>query len=350
MGELEQILKLMNLINQTCGLDENWSKTGIYYCSATHHLSVIDWMAVLQLIAESGSGKTNLMHIYERLAYNPCPFTCDENMTSVSLRNRLNQAQNATAFIEEADLFPNRKALEAYIINRVDKLKTSGISRTVPTGRSGAWETVTQTVFGATIVHDRYPLTELAALRRVISVPITHYKDRKFLSKSELKPLLPNIQPVIVPLGEIPEAFNSPKTSGSGLDTWKPLIQIASSLQDSEWLTWAWGRVAELNEMLADERQWELELCIFRSLVAAHTEHSKSLDKKEPLPLTSVTQLVKTEYSWIVSQHVAKNLRRLGFMVTPKSGTNYVFTNLEQIKKVGKEIGYVDSELYERME
>jgi hypothetical protein len=349
MSEQEQVQKYTKLINQICGLDENWAKTCIYYCSATHWLSEINWMAVLQFIGESGSGKSNTMTALERMAYEPCLFSCDPKMTSVSLRNKLTQAKNATAFIEEADLYPNRKELEAYIINRVSRLKTSGISRTIPSGERG-WITVSESVFGATVIHDRYPLVNLAALRRAITVPITKYKDRKFLNEEELKPLLSDIHPVIVPLGKIPEAFESPKTSGSGLDAWKPLIRIASSLQDSDWLIWAWSRVAEVNETLADERQWELEICIFRSLVAAYTEHSQTLNKKDPLPLTSITPLVKAEYTWVVSQHVAKNLRKLGFMVTPKSGINYVFTDLEQIRKVGKEIGYVDTELYERME
>ena len=109
--------KIVELINQVCGLGENWAKVCLYYCLATHELHLLEWMPALQILAPPGSGKSQLIKVLSHLAYKPCMFSCYDKMTSATLRNMLEEAKNRTAIIEEADLYPNRTELERYLIN-----------------------------------------------------------------------------------------------------------------------------------------------------------------------------------------------------------------------------------------
>ncbi|MFH1087156.1 MAG: hypothetical protein V1737_01050 [Chloroflexota bacterium] len=112
---------LTALITKVCGLNENWGKTCVYYCMATHKLEEISWMAVLDIVAVQGSGKSQLMDILRQLAYKPHMVVCHDRMTSTTLRNEVAKAEKGTAIIEEGNLYPNRRELESYLINRVDK-------------------------------------------------------------------------------------------------------------------------------------------------------------------------------------------------------------------------------------
>ena len=85
--------QLAELINKVCGLNINWAKTCIYYCMATCKLKFIDWMAVLDVVAPKGSGKSWLIDVLRRLCYKPYDICCHDKMTSVTLRNELENAK-----------------------------------------------------------------------------------------------------------------------------------------------------------------------------------------------------------------------------------------------------------------
>src|SRR4030043_473510 len=108
------IEELVNTINKVCGLSSDWAKVCIYYCMATYKMKVINWMPVLDIVAQKGSGKSWLIDVLRVLCYRAYDITCHERMTSVTLRNELTKAKGRTAIIEEGNLFPNRRELENY--------------------------------------------------------------------------------------------------------------------------------------------------------------------------------------------------------------------------------------------
>ena len=343
----EEVLKLAKLMNEVCGINEFWAKTAIYYCIATHHLLEIEWMVALIILAPPGTGKSYLIDILRELCYKAHSFSCHKRMTAVSLRNELIKAEYKTAVIEEADLYPNRSELESYIISRVSRQKDSGLPMTVQqTAQTGEiiWKTISKSIPGATIIHDRHGLNETAAERRAITISVKHYKGRKFLKPS--KEQIESLKLPQVALGNIPSSFNDPKATGSGLDAWEPFIRIANSLGDNEWINEAWKRVIEANEALADGQEWEIEMSMFRGLVAGYCEDKVGFladsVSKNPLPLSVITNSVRQEYPWVAPKTIATYLRKLGFDVHNKGGVFHIFTTPDQIKDVARELDYTD--------
>lgn len=340
------VAQLADLINQVCGLIINWGKACIYYCMATHKLQLIDWMPALQLLAPPGSGKTELIKVLIRLAYRPYLITCYDRMTSVTLRNMLKKARDRTAIIEEADLYPNRTELERYLINRA-----STATSTLPTTHqkadsTGAIQWVTSNIHipGATIIHDRRGLDDMAAERRAITVNIKKRKGETFLKpdKAQLKSLsLPNFD-----YGTIPNIFNTPETRGSGLDTWEPLIRVASYLQDDAWLQWARDEVAEFNDRIADGQQYQLELTAFKAVIRCFMDNAGMLLVKDPQPLKDITAIVKEEFPWVRPKTVGTVLRKLGFCEFRNiGGATKLITTRDQLKKIAADVGYKDDVL-----
>ena len=339
---------LVELITKVCGLDEYWAKTCVYYCMATHHLSDINWMAVLDVVGLQGSGKSNLIDILGHLAYNAHVIVCHERMSSATLRNELENAKMGTAIIEEGNLYPNRRELESYLINRVDKRRTSGIPVThqvASTGGAIIWKTDSLQVFGATIVHDRHEMVDMAAERRSITVNIKKQKGKMFIKPDEI--LLKSLSLPPFSYGAIPDIFNAPETTGSALDAWEPPIRVAESVHDDDWLSWAWAAVVEMSDKLADGQQFELEQEIFGAVIKGFNDNSGiGLMVKGPLALSDVTDIIRKEFEFIHPKTVSTKLRRMGFnRIIKVGGVFKIFSTVDQLRKIAKDIGYEDTQL-----
>ena len=338
--------KLVEIINKVCGLGMNWAKVCIYYCMATHNLKQIFWMPVLAIVARKGSGKSQLIHVLEKLCYKPYHITCHRKMSAVSLRNELVEAKDRTAIIEEGDLFSYRNQLEGYLINRVDQTGTSAVPVTGQIGTaSGAivWQTSTLNLFGATILHDRHEPNDMATGRRTIIVNVRHQRGKKFLKPDES--LLDGLSLPSFSYGDIPEIFDASETTGSAVDAWEPLIRVADSLKDEEWINWAWTKVAEMSEDLADGQQYEIELVVIKAVLQAYGSNNGIPIVKGPLPLSEITNIIKKEYDPnIHPKTIATILRKdMGIKdIRNVGGVTKIYTSHDEIKKVADEFGYKD--------
>jgi len=233
------INELVTTLNKASGLEENQAKTAIFYAMATHKLSSFDWFPVLAFIGAPGTGKSSALDILAQLCYKSYRITCHTTMTPVALRDELEAARNRTAIIEEGDLYSNKKQLQSYLISRVDRLRTSGVAvKEQVESESGLkeWRTRRKQVFGATILHDRNSLDDLAAESRAIIIS-TVFKEGSYIKPPKnLNSRLPAFK-----LGNVPDYFEG----GRALDTWRPLIMIAAGLDDTEWLSWVYLQIGK---------------------------------------------------------------------------------------------------------
>jgi DNA-binding transcriptional ArsR family regulator len=335
-----EVSELVELLTKVSGLDANQAKTAIYYAAATYHIKIFDWFPVLAFIGPPGTGKSKALSLMSQLCCKPFWVSCHATMTAALLRDQLTPTNKVTAIIEEGDLYPNRKQLQGYIINRVDRIRTSSVlvKEQVET-QSGVkgWRTVKKGAFGATVLHDRNSLDDLAAESRVITITTT-YRSGNFI-----EPPKGLVLPQTV-LGTVPDYFSQ---SGRAFDTWKPLIMIASGLDDEDWLNWTYIQIDEATKNLRDGHAYEEKLVIFAKVIEAFCDNAGMLLVKEPLTLDkNVTDpLRKTTMPHITPHLVRKTLERMGLTVKRRSGTNKLYTSLDELKKVAKEIGYEDESL-----
>lgn len=333
-------MNLVEVLDSVSGLAGNQAKTCIYYCMASHRLGEFDWFPALALIGPPGTGKSRTLDVLEQLCFKPYRITCHTTTTPPSFRDDLTAAKNKTALIEEADLYPNRKQFQAYLINRVDRRRTSGLpvkeQIETPSGVK-KWRQVKKQVFGATIIHDRHSLDDMAAESRIIIVR-TQFKEGTFIDAPKGL-TLPDFS-----LGQIPDYFTD---RGRAFDTWKPLLMVAGGLEDSDWLLWACLQIQEATNELRNGQAYEEKLTIFARVIKAYCDSSgMGLLVKEPLALESkVTEPLQKTMPYITPQIVNKTLSRMGLTVKRHSGTNKLFTSTEELRKVAKEIGYKDEVL-----
>jgi len=335
--------QLAELINKVCGLTVNWAKTCIYYALATHYIDKYTWFPALCFIGAPGTGKSKSLDIMARLCNKPFRITCHATMTPATLRDELvSSKKRVTAIVEEADLYPNRKQLQGYIINRVDKARTSGIAvkELVETdaGIQG-WKTHHKKAYGATVVHDRNSLDDLAAESRAIVINTT-YKEGNYIDPPD-KLSLSNIK-----TGLVPSYFSS---GSRAFDTWKPLLEMASGQNDDDWLIWAYEQVEEAIGNLRDGHGYEEKQAVFAQVIKAYCENSGLglvVKPHEGLILqSSVVEPLRKEMPYITPRTVASVLTRMGLIVKRHSGTNKLFTTVDDLKRVASDIGYQDEVL-----
>jgi hypothetical protein len=335
--------QLADLINKVCGLSINWAKVCIYYAMATHRIDNYTWFAVLCFIGPPGTGKSKSLDIMAKVCNKPFRITCHATMTPATLRDELVSSKTrVTAIIEEADLYPNRKQLQGYIINRVDRVRTSGLAvkEQVETDTGVKdWRTHHKKTYGATVVHDRNSLDDLAAESRAIIINTT-YKEGNYIDPPD-KLSLP-----VIKTGLVPSYFS---TGSRAFDTWKPLLEMASGQNDDDWLVWACEQVQEATDGLRDGHAYEEKQAIFAQVIKAYCENSGFglvVKPDEGLILQhSVFEPLKKEMPYITPRTVASVLTKMGLKVIRHSGTNKLFTSVDELKRVARDIGYQDEVL-----
>ena len=194
-------------------------------------------------------------------------------------------------------------------------------------------------------MHDRHEFTDLATDRRAITVNIKHQRGKVFVKPEEK--LLNSLSLPPFNYGTIPEIFNVPETTGSALDAWEPLIRVANGLGDNDWLFWAWDKVVEMGAALTDGQQYELELVAFKGIIKGYNDSNGMLMVKDPLSLSLVTDFVRKEYEpYIHPKTIATKLRNVGLKnIRNVGGDTKIFTTLDELKKIAKELGYQDDQL-----
>jgi hypothetical protein len=97
------------------------------------------------------------------------------------------------------------------------------------------------------------------------------------------------------------------------------MIQIAASVDDDEWLYWAWTKAAEMNNELDAGYDFEMENTIVRALIQAYVELSDLSDDMlnpklvniQPVRLSAVVDIVRKTMN-VSAKTVAEKLRKLG--------------------------------------
>ena len=350
----DEITTIADLLTAVCGMNENWAKTCVYYCMATHELSKIRWMPILDVVGMQGTGKSNTVHVLRAICYKPYDIVGHSRMTAATLRNELVKAEDATAVIEEGDLFPNRRELESYLINRTARDTTSRIAVTHLVEIKGVhvWKTDTFGAFGATIVHDRNEMVDLAAERRSIVVNTRKQKGKAFRKVEKNDPILKTLHLPPFSLGQVPAMFKD--VTGSALDAFEPMIRIADNVGDHDWLAWAHRRICDMTERLEDSQQWEQEQMIFSALIRAYADRTgmglmDSDIRNSPLPLQSVTDILNPlgKPAQYHPKTVATELRKMGFKDIRKVGgqSKIYSVTLDQLKGIAEELGYEDEKI-----
>jgi len=335
-----EVSSLVKLFYDVSHLNEYLAKTSFYYAAATHHLEKLSWFPILYYCGPPGTGKTETLKLMARLCQNSQVIDCHETKTKADLRDDLVKAKDGTALIEEAGSYPNQKELESYMINRNSRA-TSNISfKQVRKG--GGWEPIKKDIFGATVVHSRSFPSEAAVDSRTIIIPTVKAPEgTKCIKFADL----PSFDPMpIIDLEQVPESF----PQGRILDTWEPLLRIASSLGDSDYLSWAEEQMKLANKELQMSQGFEDPQLVLGQIIELCSDNGMDKlfdDKVIELDVDKVFEPLRKQYpTHFTPQLVTKNIRHLGIDVFRRGKNRFQITK-EQLRTIAKRIGLEDEAL-----
>ncbi len=207
------------------------------------------------------------------------------------------------------------------------------MKRTTGTG----WFDSSVTYFGATVLHKRKPFNDAATVNRAIVIKTRNKPGNYHVSEipDSLREGLKQLcSQSLQKFAELPDM----SITGRAADTWKPLIAVAATCGDIEWLMYSLKEVKKAVAKLKLGQEFEPEAEVFNALVAS--------SKKAMVPLSEIRDKLEKECNWQPSAWaVADMVRDLGFEVKTSHGERKVVIDKELLEAKARELGIeVDTE------
>jgi len=288
-----QVLNSINGLLQATGLTDNEAKTVVYWAIATHGLNVFDCFPLLLVHGQPATGKSTILKLIGQLTNAKFISTT----TSAEFRDLLRR--HPVVIIEEAD-----HVNEGLLLNRYSR-QTAQVDIKQPTGRgdfiSESWK-----YFGATGMHRRYPLEDLALQSRTITIH-TKKKDRTFnaLSIGDMKA---ECRKLWDQAWENRIDYNP--LSRTAIN-WRPLVIIAMHLEDYEFMAYAAQQQQLAEKLLNEDGEFEPEQMLTDTLYDLTHELSK-----KNVYLIDIVNHLNEIYRWKTTpKRVAKLLRSMGYVI-----------------------------------
>jgi len=331
---------LTNTLYQVSGINEINAKTIIYYCMATYHVKDYDIFPALSINGVSSSGKSSTLKFISKLCSEPVWISGHDSISGPYLRRKLQESKEKTLIMEEGDLYNDRKQLQSWIINRTDRQASNiGTMEQVILGNNIGYKESEQSVFGALIFSDRHPvLTNIATNTRVISIP-TKYAPGQYIKVPD------NLCDLFLPTNNVWYAPDTIPNSNRFYDVWKPLIEIASYLEDDNWLYYIAETIKNNIAQLSREHQAEENQTVFGGMMAAFSNSNTAMFIiSNSLKINDITLALRNEVAdhMYTNQYVRKVLENMGFMVKRKGGHSVLTTTPAEVKMIANKINYED--------
>jgi hypothetical protein len=229
---LAKAIDLADLLLSICtGHDDYQRRKIAYYIVATYFVRKFDPFPGLVLYGSPSTGKSATLNIIRGLCWRPVLITA-ETTTPAALKQSMREANEGTLIIEEADKI-SAEELEAVLITRYSK-SSAALMKMVPEERG--WIGEKSPTFGATVLHRRNLFKDPALLRRMIVI-------RTRRRKGEYHPLVigrkihDRFENYLRVLPALPEVTNDMDIEPGIFDCYKPLIAMATYIDDAEFFS-----------------------------------------------------------------------------------------------------------------
>lgn len=343
----ETVSLIGSAFHQVSGLGEFEEQVCSYYCLSTWFLNQINPFPILAILGANGTGKTQLLKAFNRIAFQPHTFTATK-ISDPALRDELGKAHERTVIIEEGD--ETKCDIESYLNLRYLK-ETAICAKKVPAGL-GHWKTVYIPIFGPSIVHKRVPFKDPAVEGRSILVNTVPNMERKYIFAENLKEELVNElrieQAKLKTTIKLPDRPEIPENIAARVaDSYRPLIALATIAEDIDFLDSLWERLREATNSLKDGQSYEAGPIVLQALIFALTRNDNLIIRNVKLE-GELLRIIQYDFGRnLNSRQVAKILRGYGFQLRRIGGPYSVIPDIKTLAKVCKVVG-IEDELVER--
>jgi hypothetical protein len=314
----------IEVMRKPSGLTENQAKTCVYWSVGTYDLEKMQRYPVLAFQGVFGTGKSDSMKTMEQFVHKPA--LLGSGSTPAALRDELAKANEATAFIEEADGIDEKLILRRYERGTSKVTVKKAIS-------SGVYTDIGLDLFGATVLHKRKPFKDLALTDRSIVIK-TKKREGDFaipdLSREEGER---RMQLLWDEAKRYPAEFHLQGRSG---DVWQPLMNKAWALGDAVWCLYAMKEVGKAMKKAKAGAGYEVDNVV---LLALHHK-AGGASRQTRVSLKDVRDFAKNEYNlWLTPQQIHQIADDLGFEVKVSEGITKVIVPPAQLEAKMDELG-----------
>jgi len=270
-----QIDAAVDFLQSVSGLAREQAKTCIYYAVMTYLLDSYpdDYLIpILCLQGNSGTGKSQAIKLLAKLVNLPTNLN-GKGKTFSGIASDLNGV--VTALIEEADFKQSRVEIQLIQL-RTERRHKNQVIHIPPQATP-----LPITNFGATIVEKRVPFSDAAVRNRTITVK-TVRREGDYREVSEVDIGGDGLRSVASYVGQ--NRMQMPVTDRV-MQCWRPLMEIAATLRDWDWIISLDSEYKKARKMLAVGDQYESEDVLIKAVIAAGgiSENVRLKDIREEL-------------------------------------------------------------------
>lgn len=322
------------------GIDYNSAKAGAYWAAATYKQDEKKVNPPLDYVGETSTGKSQNVRKIRDYSCNPSKIINAKYQTFPTVRDLAIDAilEGATTIlIEESDRCKHSMELEEFIYGSYDRITSQGIINRERTGKDQrGFEPVSYNNYAAFAGHRRHNITDAANARRAIVIETHQIADTEFPLANEIDSPDTEKMALVADFGLM--SVERPKgVEGSIWNNWEMLIQIATSLGDTEWVNWATERMKEDSELLKDGRSYEPRIVIANSLIG---NLEKTADgKHKRVTISQIVETAKKEHGITVSHKlVSGTLKKLKLPWGESNGKVVFHPTDESLGRIAKQL------------
>lgn len=334
-------------LKEATGLRESARKIIIYWTLATHSLPHVSTFPLIVLLGKMATGKSQTLHIIQNFARRPIRLSL-RGMTTPTIRDKLVEAYNGTAIVEEAD-FAWRDAdttFERLLSDRYQRATAAASHKVKSVDKN--WASVDRQYFGATALHRRIPFKDAALDGRTVFVLFhtdhsRQYREfdphdagneegRQLVRGFELKPVN-----IVQPKGIAGRIFN----------TYKPLLSAAKACGDEDFVEQMYRKILvqqalELKEAQASEPDGLVLQAIVEVVCATPLEQFRNIK------LSDLAEAIWRNHRVSLSpRQIGPIVRGLGFETKVSHGVSVAVPTAPTLLKACDEQEYTDEAVEE---
>jgi hypothetical protein len=239
-------------LTETTGLQAFARKTVTYWTLATHSILHLIIFPLLALRGKMGTGKSQTLCIIENFARRPIRLSL-RGMTIPAIRDKLVEAYNGTAIIEEADsAWRDTDGTVEHLLSDRYHRGSATASHKVKTGKDN-WSSANKQYFGATALHRRIGFRDAAVDGRTVCVRSRADHTRQYREFNAQDPWNTEGRELVSGLDFCRVDVGRPDGIAARVfDTYKPLLGAAKACGDHDF-------VEQLSRRLLQQETLELK-------------------------------------------------------------------------------------------
>ena len=330
-------------IQRVSGLDDFNALVVAYYCLATWFVKSLNQFPILSVLGSNGTGKTQLLNLLGKITFRPYHFTAT-GITSPVLRDKLAEAHDGTAIIDEAD---TNDHLEEQLSTRY--LRSTAATTVNVSGADGkGWNKREALSFGASIVHKRVPYKDPALEGRSVSINTVLDQTKQYVKADDIEPDIiediRNWEQEIAASATLTDSLDIPDDIAPRVaDTYQPLVALASAADDQAFLDTMWSRLRQASENLKDGQLFEPRAMVLQALIMAIMEQRSNHKIKAVQIETDIKPKLYYSLGLNLNNHQIKEmLTGFGFDIRRSGGSNAVFHDINTLVRACDSIGLED--------